>query len=69
MRALEELVDTREPAWPIVQSWLADTKNSVEALPPDRDSADAALLKLQVTTRSPMGAIVHGRARPDRAPK
>ncbi|MGC4088919.1 MAG: DUF2625 family protein [Polyangiaceae bacterium] len=59
MRTLEELVDDREPAWPLVLEWLEAATNAVEVLPVDRARADAALQRLQVTTRSPMGAIVH----------
>ena len=59
MRNLEELVEKRDPAWPIVQSWLEAATNCVSVLPVDRDEADVSLARLQVTTRSPMGAIVH----------
>jgi hypothetical protein len=59
MRALEELVTTPDPAWPLVQSWIAVASNPVDVLPVDREAGDAALLQLQVTTRSPMGAIVY----------
>ncbi|HVX91562.1 MAG TPA: DUF2625 domain-containing protein [Candidatus Paceibacterota bacterium] len=59
MRPLEELVETQDPAWPLVQSWIETASNAVNVLPVDRDKADAALVQLQVTTRSPMGAIVH----------
>jgi hypothetical protein len=59
MRTLEELVATQDPAWPIVRDWIEAASNPVNILPADRDKADASLLALQVTTRSPMGAIVH----------
>jgi hypothetical protein len=59
MRTLEELVTTQDPAWPLVQDWIRTASNAVDVLPVDRDAADAALLQLQVTTRSPMGAIVY----------
>jgi len=59
MRTLEELVTTSEPAWPLVQGWIGAASNGVEVLPVDRRAADTALLQLQVTIRSPMGAIVH----------
>lgn len=59
MRAIEELIDQREPGWPLVQEWMREGANVVEVLPVDRAQADAALVALQVTTRSPMGAIVH----------
>lgn len=50
---------TDHPAWPEVRGWVAEATNSVEVLPVDGSARDSALLKLQVTTRSPMGAIVH----------
>jgi hypothetical protein len=56
-RLLHELIDTVDPAWPIVQSWLAEARNEVEILPADRVSAEKTLLYLQVTIRSPMGAL------------
>ena len=59
MRVLKELVAADESAWPIVQCWIGKASNPVEVLPVDRGAADAALVQLQVTTRSPMGAIVH----------
>jgi uncharacterized protein DUF2625 len=59
MRPLSELVNTEEPAWPMVQEWIADAKNAVEVLPVNPAERDAALTALQVTTRSPMGAIVY----------
>ena len=56
-RSLHELINTADPAWPIVQSWIAEARNEVEILPTDRKSAEETLLHLQVTTRSPMGAL------------
>jgi len=58
MRTLADLTHTDDPAWPLVQQWVADAP-SVQVLPAERSRADAALLQLQVTLRSPMGAIVH----------
>jgi hypothetical protein len=58
MRPLTELTNTRDPAWPLVQQWIAAAP-SVEVLPVDRAKADAALMQLQVTLRSPMGAVVY----------
>jgi hypothetical protein len=40
-----------------VQSWIAESPRTVDVLPTDRARAEAVLLALQVTTRSPMGAI------------
>jgi len=58
MRPVEELINTQDPGWPLVQKWIAAAKNKVEVLPCDTAKARAALYKTQVTTRSPMGAIV-----------
>lgn len=59
MRALSELVDGKESAWPLVQQWISEASVPVEVLPAERAAGDAALLAAQVTTRSPMGAIAH----------
>jgi uncharacterized protein DUF2625 len=56
---LEELINTDEPGWPTVQGWLDAATNPVEILPArDPDRAEA-LVVTQVTTRSPMGAIIY----------
>jgi hypothetical protein len=59
MRPLGELIDLKEPAWPLVQQWMAEASTDVEVLPAERAAAEAALHALQVTTRSPMGAIAY----------
>ncbi|HKY44022.1 MAG TPA: DUF2625 domain-containing protein [Pyrinomonadaceae bacterium] len=59
MRPLSELINTDDPAWPEVQHWIAEATNHVEVLPVNEAARDAALLAIQVTTRSPMGAIVY----------
>jgi len=58
MRTLEELVNTQEPAWPLLQEWLAKAKRPVEVLPPS-GAAGPALTAMQVTTRSPLGAVIY----------
>ncbi|MDR2222332.1 MAG: DUF2625 domain-containing protein [Flavobacteriaceae bacterium] len=60
MKTLAELINTDEPALPILQEWINNAERPVEILPltfPEK--ADATLLHLQVTTRSPLGAIAH----------
>src|SRR5215207_9287450 len=57
-RPLPDLLDTDEPAWPLVQQWIAEAKNPTVILPPAPNAADE-LLAAQVTLRSPMGAIVY----------
>ena len=59
MRPITDLINTTDPGWPIVQEWMAEAKNKVEALPVDTTKAKEALYNTQVTTRSPMGAIVY----------
>lgn len=60
VRPLTELVNTTDPGWPLVQEWLAKAGNPVEVLPiVSRVQAEQALLATQVTTRSPMGAVVY----------
>ena len=59
MRSLAELTTTDEPAWPWIQQQVAQAP-SAQLLPVDTVRADAALLKMQITVRSPLGALVHG---------
>lgn len=58
MKSAEELIDKKDPGWVIVQGWIKTAKNKVEILPADELKAKEALFHTQVTTRSPMGAIV-----------
>lgn len=58
-RTLAELINKEEPGWQLVQEWLSEASNHYEVLPATEKTRDKALLDLQVTTRSPMGAIVY----------
>ncbi len=58
-RPIEELIDSDDPGWPIIAEWVAAAKNRVEVLPADPVKAATALFDVQISTRSPMGAIVH----------
>ncbi len=57
-RTLEQLLNRDEPAWPLVQDWIHAATRPVEALPP-ADSSGESLVSIQVTTRSPLGAVVY----------
>lgn len=57
-RTLDELLERDAPAWPLVRDWIAAASNSVEVLKPSPERA-LALLALQLTTRSTLGAIVY----------
>lgn len=56
-RTLEELIDANEPGWPVAQEWAKNATNPVELLSADRARGEETLPALQVTSRSPMGAI------------
>lgn len=58
-RTLVELVNKQEPGWELVTGWIKQAKNKVQVLPKRQARADSCLLAAQVTTRSPMGAIVY----------
>jgi hypothetical protein len=59
MRPLEQLINTQEPGWPLVQEWMKKATNKIEVLSRDSTQANQALYQTQVTTRSPMGAIIY----------
>lgn len=59
MRPVHELINNSDPGWTFVRQWIDSAKNKVEILPAEIDNAKDALYKIQVTTRSPMGAIVY----------
>ncbi|MGF6849945.1 hypothetical protein QFZ51_005180 [Chitinophaga sp. W3I9] len=59
MRQVEELINKTDPGWIFVDEWIKSAKNKVEILPVDTSKAKDALYKTQVTTRSPMGAIIY----------
>jgi hypothetical protein len=59
MKELKDLINTNDPGWPIVKEWIGKATNKVEILPVNRQKADSALYQSQVTTRSPMGAVIY----------
>lgn len=60
MKSLQELINRDDPGWPLVQQWVAEATNFVEILPAPEDAVrERALVASQVSTRSPMGAIVY----------
>lgn len=59
MKPVRELINLTDPGWPLVEEWIKAATNKVEVLPVDTVQAKDALHKIQVTTRSPMGAIVY----------
>ena len=58
MRELTELIDQQSSGWLMVQQWLKEANNNYEVLPCDPTLARSALHQLQVTTLSPLGAVL-----------
>ncbi len=59
MHKIEELINETDSGWTIVSEWINSAKNKVEVLDTNHENAKDALYKTQVTTRSPMGAIIY----------
>jgi len=60
LKSLQELINRDDPGWPLVQKWISEATNPVEILPPPDDTKrEQSLVAAQVTTRSPMGAIIY----------
>lgn len=45
MRSFDELIQTQDPAWPLIQEWLTEAVNSVEVLPRTLEKAKEELVK------------------------
>ena len=56
-RTVGQLINDQDDAWPRVLEWVASAVRPVEVLPVAPSVGEATLFALQVTTRSPMGAI------------
>jgi len=57
-RGLDELIDRGNSGWLIVQGWISESSRQIDVLPAERARGEQALLALQVTSRSILGAIV-----------
>ncbi|HEV2236648.1 MAG TPA: DUF2625 family protein, partial [Ktedonobacterales bacterium] len=53
------MIDLVDPMWPIVKSWLRSASHAVNVLHVEPEVARTTLLALQVTTRSPLGAMAY----------
>ncbi|AUQ24840.1 DUF2625 domain-containing protein [Dickeya zeae] len=58
MRELTELIDQQRSGWLIVEQWLTDAANNYKVLPCNPTLAKSELHQLQVTTSSPLGAVL-----------
>jgi hypothetical protein len=57
--SLSELLDLDDPAWPEIEAAVAAAPYPAVVLAADPQRADEELLRVQVTTRSWLGAVVH----------
>lgn len=58
MKQLDELINNDEPGIELVRNWIDEGGHQVEILTPS-DKAGEILKSLQISTRSPMGAIAY----------
>ena len=58
-RTIEQLIDLAEPGIELVQQWIHEATNPVELLAVEPEAGRSTLLALQVTSRSPMGALAY----------
>lgn len=58
MRAIDELADADDPAWPRLHEMVTASSVPAKLLPVDRDEGRRCLLQMQVTARSMLGAFV-----------
>jgi Protein of unknown function DUF2625 len=58
VRPISDLLSD-DPAWPLVKQWIEAASNPVEVLDARDPDRSRSLEALQVTTRSPMGAVVY----------
>jgi len=59
LKTLNELIEKNESGWELVSEWIKQATNPIEILTKDQEQAEIALYQTQVTTRSPMGAIIY----------
>jgi hypothetical protein len=58
MKTLEELINKDEPGIELIKGFLESAENEWELLPPS-EQRGSVLESMQVTTRSPMGAMAY----------
>jgi hypothetical protein len=59
VRPLQDLIDSNDPGIDLVRDWVREAARPVEFLPRSSERSEVALLAMQVTTRSPMGALTY----------
>ncbi|MNK63050.1 hypothetical protein D3C87_822510 [compost metagenome] len=55
----EELINKKDPAWPLVKKWIDSAKNKVEILSVDSTKAKEVLYNTQISTYSTLGSVIY----------
>ncbi|MCW1908179.1 MAG: DUF2625 domain-containing protein, partial [Candidatus Saccharibacteria bacterium] len=59
MKSLQDLINVKDSAWPLIQQWCDQGRNKMEWMSPIQPQNEKVLTLLQITVRSPMGAIAY----------
>ncbi|WP_174238686.1 DUF2625 domain-containing protein [Pedobacter sp. L105] len=59
MQSLDELVNKKDPSWPLIKKWIDSAKNKVEVLELDSAKAKEVLYNTQVSTYSTLGGVIY----------
>lgn len=59
MKPLTELLIKESDTWSMIKKQIKEAKNPILVLPRSLERADSVLYQAQVTTRSPMGAVIY----------
>ncbi|OOF48558.1 hypothetical protein BKK52_05520 [Rodentibacter trehalosifermentans] len=59
MKSLNELIDKEKTTWNMIQSWFKQVNNNFEVLPKEVEAANSELLGMQLSTKTPLGAIIY----------
>ncbi|QIL42520.1 DUF2625 domain-containing protein [Pedobacter sp. HDW13] len=59
MFTAEELINKKDPAWPLVKKWIDSAKNKVEILSVDSTKAKEVLYNTQISTYSTLGSVIY----------
>jgi hypothetical protein len=57
VRSVQDLTSVDDPAWPVILEWVQASPRPVRVLPPPTGDRGRCLRRLQVTVRSPLGAL------------
>ncbi|RFS20040.1 DUF2625 family protein [Chitinophaga silvatica] len=58
MKSLAELINTKESSWKNLQNLLHSASNPITILPKNEERAAKSLYSAQLSTRSPIGAVI-----------